>query len=296
MTLLKDRSKGRLGSNNLLPVSNKTYSKVSAPSLFTLLIRACILISIISLLMYVGYIQSTAVNDEEDEGPKERELELKKYQEQNTQLSNNRKFAESLVASQGAVKPQGSSPKVQRQGQEQGQLDPFYSISALDISGQLRSMKEFIGKVLLIVNVASECGYTDSNYRGLQQLYAKYKDQGFEILAFPCNQFGMQEPDDNAQILEFVKKQFGVTFQMFAKIDVNGDGAHQLFKYLKQWLPTEEGGGGGTEKGKELEWNFSKFLIDRTGKPRRLFHAPFVANEIEQAIQILLQEQQNLIQ
>lgn len=132
----------------------------------------------------------------------------------------------------------------------------FYNFSANYMSGKEINMKEYKGKVVLIVNTASKCGFTPQ-FEELENLYKKYKEQGFEILGFPCNQFKNQDPNNNEQINNFCKINYGVTFKMFEKIDVNGDSAHPLYKFLKN----EKSG----IWGKKIKWNFTKFLIDREG-------------------------------
>lgn len=134
----------------------------------------------------------------------------------------------------------------------------IYDISATDIDGNDVSLKDYEGKVLLIVNVASKCGFTPQ-YDGLQALYESYKDEGFEVLAFPCNQFMGQEPEDEVKIKEFCTLNFSVQFPMFGKIDVNGNDTHPLFKKLKDDAP-------GLLGSKGIKWNFTKFLVDREGK------------------------------
>lgn len=114
------------------------------------------------------------------------------------------------------------------------------------------------GKVLLIVNVASQCGLTNSNYTELSQLYEKYKDQGFEILAFPCNQFGAQEPGSNEEIVQFACTRFKAEYPIFDKVDVNGSNAAPIYKFLK----SSKGG----LFGDSIKWNFSKFLVDKEGR------------------------------
>ena len=133
----------------------------------------------------------------------------------------------------------------------------FYDFTAQDIKGKEVSMSTYKNKVVLVVNVASKCGYTPQ-YEGLEKLYKKYKSHGFEILAFPCNQFKGQEPGTAAEIQNFCKVNYGVTFPLFSKIDVNGDNADPLYVYLKKQAP----GFLGT---KGIKWNFTKFLIDRKG-------------------------------
>ncbi|QSR24196.1 glutathione peroxidase [Nocardioides aromaticivorans] len=129
--------------------------------------------------------------------------------------------------------------------------------SATSIDGKPVDLSSYDGKVVLVVNTASKCGFTPQ-YKGLQELQDTYGDRGFEVLGFPCDQFGHQEPADEEEIAAFCERNYGVTFPMFAKIDVNGDDAHPLF----QWLKKEEGGllGGG------IKWNFTKFLIGRDGQ------------------------------
>jgi len=133
-----------------------------------------------------------------------------------------------------------------------------YDFSALLLDGRPISLAEFKGKVLLIVNTASKCGFTPQ-YSGLEELYRAHQEQGFEILGFPCNQFGAQEPGSAEEIGSFCERNYGVSFPMFAKIDVNGDTAHPLYRFLKQSKP----GLFGSER---IKWNFTKFLADRTGR------------------------------
>lgn len=133
----------------------------------------------------------------------------------------------------------------------------IYGFSAETLGGGTVTLDQYRGKVLLIVNTASECGFTPQ-YKGLQEVYQKLAARGFEVLGFPCNQFGKQEPGDAAQIGAFCEQNYGVTFPMFAKIDVNGANAHPLFKYLKD----KEPGLLGIEA---IKWNFTKFLVDRNG-------------------------------
>jgi glutathione peroxidase len=132
-----------------------------------------------------------------------------------------------------------------------------YDFSAQDIDGKERSLSEFRGKLLLIVNVASQCGFTPQ-YKGLEELHRKYADKGVEVLGFPCNQFGKQEPGDADEIKNFCSLTYDVTFPIFAKIDVNGAGAHPLYKFLE----AQKRGFLGT---KNIKWNFTKFLIGRDG-------------------------------
>ena len=135
----------------------------------------------------------------------------------------------------------------------------IYEFQAKAIDGRETSLDAFRGNVLLIVNVASKCGFTPQ-YAGLESLYQKYKADGFFVLGFPCNQFGSQEPGAESEIASFCNLEYGVTFPLFAKIDVNGPDAHPLYRYLKTVKP----GILGTEG---IKWNFTKFLVDRKGDP-----------------------------
>lgn len=133
-----------------------------------------------------------------------------------------------------------------------------HDFSAKRLGGKEEALSAYKGKTLLIVNVASKCGFTPQ-YEGLEELYQTYKDKGLEILGFPCNQFGAQEPGDEKEIAKFCSMTYGVTFPMFAKIDVNGDSAHPLWKFLKK----EKKGLAGSEA---IKWNFTKFLVSRDGE------------------------------
>ena len=133
-----------------------------------------------------------------------------------------------------------------------------YEFDTKSIDGASVSLSAYKGNVLLIVNVASQCGFTPQ-YDGLEKLYKKYKDEGFTVLGFPSNQFGGQEPGTESEIRTFCQTNYGVTFPLFAKIDVNGANAHPLYDFLKEAKP----GILGTER---IKWNFTKFLIDRQGK------------------------------
>ncbi|KAG4972934.1 hypothetical protein AAZX31_11G023600 [Glycine max] len=133
-----------------------------------------------------------------------------------------------------------------------------YDFVVKDAKGDDVDLSFYKGKVLLIVNVASQCGLTNSNYTELNQLYDKYKDQGLEILAFPCNQFGKQEPESNDKIVDFVCSRFKSEFPIFDKIEVNGDNSAPLYKFLKlgKWGIF----------GDDIQWNFSKFVVDKNGQ------------------------------
>lgn len=133
----------------------------------------------------------------------------------------------------------------------------IYEIPVKTIDGTETTLAEYRGKVLLIVNVASKCGFTPQ-YKGLEAIYQKYKDQGLVVLGFPCNQFGGQEPGTEAEIQSFCSLNYGVTFPMFAKVDVNGTDEHPLYAYLK----SQKSGLLGFDA---IKWNFSKFLVDRSG-------------------------------
>ena len=134
----------------------------------------------------------------------------------------------------------------------------IYDFTVKDIHGKPVKLDAYKGKPLLIVNTASKCGFTPQ-YKGLEALYEKLHGKGLEILGFPCNQFGEQEPGSEAEIESFCELNYGVTFPMFAKIDVNGDGAAPLYKYLKKEKP-------GLMGSEAIKWNFTKFLVDRSGK------------------------------
>ena len=132
-----------------------------------------------------------------------------------------------------------------------------YEFSAKTIDGKSRKLGDYKGKVLLVVNTASQCGFTPQ-YKGLEALYQKYKGQGFAVLGFPSNQFGQQEPGNDTEIAEFCVMNYGVSFPLFSKIDVNGEQAHPLFKFLTTSKPGLLGSEG-------IKWNFTKFLVDRNG-------------------------------
>ena len=136
-------------------------------------------------------------------------------------------------------------------------MTTLYDFTVDDIGGQPVKLERYKGKVLLVVNTASKCGFTPQ-YKGLETLYRKYKDEGLEVLGFPCNQFGSQEPGNEQEIATFCETNYDVTFPMFAKVDVNGDTTAPVYRYLKRARP----GLLGTEK---IKWNFTKFLVDRGG-------------------------------
>ncbi len=152
----------------------------------------------------------------------------------------------------------------------------IYDVSAKTIEGEDRSLAAYRGKTLLIVNVASQCGFTPQ-YAGLEALYRKYKDRGLVVLGFPCNQFGHQEPGTEADVQRFCSTTYDVTFPMFAKIDVNGPGTHPLYALLKSARP----GVLGTEG---IKWNFTKFLVDGQGHVVTRYAPSDTPEKIEQAV------------
>lgn len=157
--------------------------------------------------------------------------------------------------------------------------DIFYNFKATSLQGKEIAMETFKGKTLVIVNTASKCGLT-LQFEGLEELYQKYKDKGLVILGFPCNQFANQEPGDEKSIEEGCVINYGVTFPMFAKIDVNGTNTHPIFKYLKSSL--------GGFFGSRVKWNFTKFLIDSTGTPVKRFAPNVKPTDMESDIVRLL--------
>jgi len=156
---------------------------------------------------------------------------------------------------------------------------PVYDYSAQRLDGHEESLSAYRGQVLLIVNTASACGFTPQ-YAGLESLYEKLHRDGLTILGFPCNQFGAQEPGSEAEIGQFCLKNYGVTFPMFAKVEVNGEAAHPLYKYLKDAKP----GVLGTEA---IKWNFTKFLIGRDGEPVARYAPQVKPDELEAPIRNL---------
>jgi glutathione peroxidase len=160
-------------------------------------------------------------------------------------------------------------------------MTDVYDIPLQTIEGGKATLVDYRNKVVLIVNTASRCGFTPQ-YAGLEALYRKYKDQGLVVLGFPCNQFGAQEPGDEAQIADFCEKNYGVSFPMFSKVDVNGAEAHPLFIYLKREAP-------GLLGSEMIKWNFTKFLLDKQGNVVSRFAPTTTPDEIEQAIIPLIQ-------
>lgn len=148
-------------------------------------------------------------------------------------------------------------------------MSNFHQHTATSLSGEPVPMADYAGKVVLVVNTASHCGFTPQ-YAGLETLYQKYAAQGLVVLGFPCNQFGKQEPGNADDIAQTCHINYGVSFPMFEKIEVNGAAAHPLFRYLKKALPGV--------LGERIKWNFTKFLIGRDGQPLKRF-APFTKPE-----------------
>ena len=186
------------------------------------------------------------------------------------------------------------------------QTSGIYDITVIDMDGSDVSLANYKGKVLLIVNVASKCGLTPQ-YEGLEALYLKYKDQGLEILAFPCNQFLGQEPGTNEEIQSFCSLNYNVTFPLFDKIDVNGEHESPLYTYLKEQAPfkgypegTEEFAamldeihqktGTGFDQGDAIRWNFGKFLVSKDGMTILRFEPMVLPTELEADIQQMLEE------
>lgn len=156
----------------------------------------------------------------------------------------------------------------------------IYDFDVMDIHNKKTTLTPYRGKVMLIVNTASKCGFTPQ-FEGLEKLYKNHKEKGFVVLGFPCNQFGSQEPLNESQIENFCRLDYGITFPMFAKIDVNGNNAHPLYQYLKKNASGILGSEG-------IKWNFTKFLIDRNGKVIRRYAPATTPEAIEKDILKLL--------
>jgi glutathione peroxidase len=157
--------------------------------------------------------------------------------------------------------------------------EQFYQYSAMGINGQPVSMASYKGKTILVVNTASKCGFAPQ-FEGLEKLNKKYNDKGLVVLGFPCNQFANQEPGDEKSIAQGCVVDYGITFQMFSKVNVNGDDAHPIFKFLKAKLPGLFGG--------MIKWNFTKFLIDANGNPVKRFSPFNKPEEIDKYLEKLL--------
>lgn len=154
-------------------------------------------------------------------------------------------------------------------------MTTFYQLTATSLRGEPVSMADYAGKLVLVVNTASKCGFTPQ-YAGLEKLYKKYGAQGLVVLGFPCNQFGKQEPGGADDIAQTCHINYGVSFPMFEKVEVNGSAAHPVFRYLKDALPGLAG--------KRIKWNFTKFLIGRDGKPLKRFAPITTPQKMEAAI------------
>jgi glutathione peroxidase len=159
-------------------------------------------------------------------------------------------------------------------------MSSFYDFDVVTIDGEARSMRDYAGKTLLIVNVASKCDFTPQ-YEGLEALYRRYREAGLAILGFPCDQFRNQEPGSEAQIKQFCALTYGVSFPMFAKIEVNGPGTHPLYQYLKR----EAKGLLGAE---DVRWNFTKFLVTPEGKVLRRYAPAFTPEFIGHDLEAML--------
>jgi len=156
----------------------------------------------------------------------------------------------------------------------------LFDFSCVTIDGKAKDLKDFAGQVLLVVNTASKCGFTPQ-LAGLEELYARYRERGFAVLGFPCNQFGGQEPGTEAEIGSFCERNYGVQFPMFSKVDVNGADTDPVFSYLKKAAP----GALGTQA---IKWNFTKFLVDRAGNVVRRYAPATKPADIAADIESLL--------
>lgn len=154
-----------------------------------------------------------------------------------------------------------------------------YDVAMKTITGAEQTLEEYKGHVLLIVNTASKCGLTPQ-YKGLQELYERYQEKGLVVLGFPCNQFAAQEPGSEEEIAQFCEINYGVTFPLFAKIDVNGSNTHPLYQYLKSHAPNSNG--------EEIEWNFAKFLVNKDGLVVKRIGARVQPEEVAADIEALL--------
>ena len=159
-------------------------------------------------------------------------------------------------------------------------MAPIYDIEVTPIAGTAQKLEQYRGKVLLVVNTASKCGFTPQ-FRGLQDLYEKRQKDGLVVLGFPCNQFGNQDPGENSEIQDFCSTNYGVTFPMHEKVDVNGDHAHPLFQHLKKAAPGIVGTTG-------IKWNFTKFLVARDGSVVARYAPNTAPEELDEAVAALL--------
>ncbi len=173
---------------------------------------------------------------------------------------------------------------IAQKNSKEGKMDQksIYDFTVKSIDGKDVKMSDYKGKVLLIVNVASKCGFTPQ-YKGLEELYRKYQKDGLVVMGFPCNQFAGQEPGSNEEIKTFCKTNYDVTFPMFDKIDVNGDNTAPLYQYLKEQAP-------GILSTKDIKWNFTKFLIDKNGKVIERFAPATTPESIDEHIARLLKK------
>lgn len=162
-------------------------------------------------------------------------------------------------------------------------MTSIYSFSAQALSGEIIDLSRYGGQVLLVVNVASQCGFTPQ-YQGLESLYREYRDRGFSILGFPCDQFGHQEPGDAQEIARFCSSSYEISFPMFDKVEVNGPGAHPLFA----WIKGEKAGVLGT---RNIKWNFTKFLVDRHGQVLRRYGSTTKPDALRKDIEEALKAQ-----
>ena len=183
------------------------------------------------------------------------------------------------MAGCSSVKKNGESEKNANQVALNSTTQTFYDFSALNMQGKEIKLSDYKGKIVLVVNTASKCGFTPQ-FAGLEELYKKYSSRGFVVLGFPSNQFANQDPGSNEEILEFCQANYGVTFPMFEKIDVNGENAHPVYTYLKNSVPNAE-----PEK---IKWNFTKFLIGKDGKTLKRYESRVKPADIEADIQELL--------
>lgn len=183
------------------------------------------------------------------------------------------------IAGCSSVKKNSESEKNANQVALNSTTQTFYDFSALNMQGKEIKLSDYKGKIVLVVNTASKCGFTPQ-FAGLEELYKKYSSRGFVVLGFPSNQFANQDPGSNEEILEFCQANYGVTFPMFEKIDVNGENAHPVYTYLKNSVPNAE-----PEK---IKWNFTKFLIGKDGKTLKRYESRVKPADIEADIQELL--------
>jgi glutathione peroxidase len=159
-------------------------------------------------------------------------------------------------------------------------MSNVYDFTANSLDGKPVSLRDYAGQVLLIVNTASKCGFTPQ-YEGLEAMYQKYRERGLTVLGFPCNQFGAQEPGTAEEIGDFCQKNYGVSFPMFEKIEVNGEGTHPLYRWLKS-------GAKGLLGSEAIKWNFTKFLIDRKGQVVDRFAPTTKPEELQSNVEALL--------